>query len=84
MEWDPNQPERCSTTQMNLCRLGDLTRHGTLNIAGRKVDGPRLTRELYTDSLLPLSGPFSILGKSLVIYDDHGPKARGERLACAM
>lgn len=36
------------------------------------------------DQLLPLSGPHSILGKSFVVYDDFGPKARGERMACSM
>lgn len=39
---------------------------------------------LYTDQLSPLTGHNSIFGKSLVIYDDFGPKARGERLACSM
>lgn len=34
--------------------------------------------------MLALSGPNNILGKSLVIYDDNGPRARGERLACSM
>lgn len=84
IEWDSNHPERCSTNEITLCRLGDLTRHGMLNIAGRKRDGPHLTRKLLTDMSLPLSGPNSILGKSLVIYDDHGPVARGERLGCTM
>ncbi|XP_044594717.1 uncharacterized protein LOC123272119 isoform X2 [Cotesia glomerata] len=84
IEWDPKHPERCSMNEITLCRLGDLTRHGMLNIAGRKLDGPRITRKLFTDSSLPLSGSHSILGKSLVIYDDHGPVARGERFACTM
>lgn len=39
---------------------------------------------IYTDRMLPLSGHNSIFGKSVVIYDDFGPKARGERLACSM
>lgn len=84
VEWDPAHPERCAASQVTLCRVGDLTRHGTLSIAGRKRDGSRITRRLFTDILLPLSGPHSILGKSLVLYDDHGPVARGERLACSM
>ncbi|XP_015118809.1 uncharacterized protein LOC107042324 [Diachasma alloeum] len=84
IEWDPDHPERCSQEEVNLCRLGDLSRHGTLDIAGRKAEGPRISRKLFTDSSLPLSGPNSILGKSLVIYDDHGPVARGERLACTI
>ncbi|XP_043268911.1 uncharacterized protein Rsod isoform X2 [Venturia canescens] len=84
VEWDPAHPERCTAKQITLCRVGDLTRHGSLSIAGRKRDGSRITRRLFTDSSLPLSGPHSILGKSLVLYDDHGPVARGERLGCSI
>lgn len=84
IEWDLDHPERCGINEISLCRLGDLGRHGMLAIAGRKRDGPQISRKLFTDELLPLSGPHSILGKSLVIYDDHGPVARGERLACTM
>lgn len=84
VEWDPDHPEHCTNNEITLCRLGDLTRHGTLEIAGRKLYGSLLSRKLFTDTLLPLSGPNNILGKSLVIYDDHGPVARGERLACAI
>ena len=40
------------------------------------------TQRLWTDTNLPLSGPNSIIGHSLVIHDDNGPKARGDRLAC--
>ncbi|XP_047350470.1 uncharacterized protein LOC124949465 isoform X2 [Vespa velutina] len=83
IDWDPNHTKYCSTVEVSLCRLGDLTRHGKLEIAGKKVYGPLLTRKLFTDTMLPLSGRNSILGKSLVIYDDHGPIARGERLACS-
>lgn len=82
--WDPDHPEWCSGSKVTLCRLGDLSRHETLQIAGRKKFGPKLTRKLFTDPILPLTGSTSILGKSLVIYDDHGPVARGERLACSM
>ncbi|XP_008207466.1 uncharacterized protein LOC100124033 [Nasonia vitripennis] len=84
IEWDDKQPQFCSEHTVPFCRMGDFTRHGNLNIAGRKKDGLRLTRKLFTDTLLTLSGPTAIFGKSLVIYDDHGPKARGERLACSI
>ncbi|XP_043461697.1 uncharacterized protein LOC122498151 [Leptopilina heterotoma] len=79
-----NQPSQCSANEITLCRLGDLTRLGSLEIAGRKSVATKLTRKLFTDSAIHLSGPNSIIGKSLVIYDDHGPKARGERLACSI
>ncbi|KOB77457.1 Myosin regulatory light chain 2, partial [Operophtera brumata] len=40
-----------------------------------------------SETLLPavaLSGKHSIMRKTLLIYDDHGPVARGERMACSM
>ncbi|XP_071566892.1 uncharacterized protein Rsod isoform X1 [Temnothorax nylanderi] len=74
----------CFAAEASLCRLGDLTRHGTLEIAGRKVNASKLTRKLFTDTMLSLSGPHALFGKSLVIYDDHGPVARGDRLACSI
>lgn len=74
----------CSKEYASSCRLGDLTnRIGTLTIAGSKKER-FVTRAIYTDTALPLSGHNSIFGKSLVIYDDFGPKARGERLACSV
>ncbi|XP_024941705.1 uncharacterized protein LOC107268693 isoform X2 [Cephus cinctus] len=84
VDWNPDHPEWCSSNEITVCRLGDLSRHGTLEIAGRKLFGPQITRKLFTDSLLPLVGSINILGKSLVLYDDHGPVARGERLACSI
>ncbi|XP_076297419.1 DNA-directed RNA polymerase II subunit RPB2 isoform X3 [Lasioglossum baleicum] len=84
VEWDSTHPEYCSLDEITLCRVGDLTRHGTIDIAGKKHYAPILTRKLFTDTLLSLSGPNSIVGKSLVIYDDNGPRARGERLACSI
>ncbi|KAL1494603.1 hypothetical protein ABEB36_010175 [Hypothenemus hampei] len=76
--------EQCNLESIGLCRVGDLSkRQGTLDISGKIADSDRVSRKMWTDVLLPLSGPHSILGKSFVIYDDHGPKARGERLACS-
>lgn len=70
---------------IGLCRLGDLsTRQGTIEIAGRIADSHKVSRKLITDTMLPLTGHNGILGKSFVLYDDHGPVARGERLACSM
>ncbi|XP_055314851.1 uncharacterized protein LOC129575370 isoform X3 [Sitodiplosis mosellana] len=83
--FDPDNPSRtCSNEHPASCRLGDLNhRIGSLTIAGSKKDRT-LTRSVFTDAGLPLSGYYSIFGKSLVIYDDFGPKARGERLACSI
>ncbi|XP_076266542.1 superoxide dismutase family protein Rsod [Rhynchophorus ferrugineus] len=76
--------EQCNLDSIGLCRVGDLSkRQGTLDISGKIADSDRISRKLWTDPLLPLTGPHSILGKSFVLYDDHGPKARGERLACS-
>ncbi|CAH2059735.1 unnamed protein product, partial [Iphiclides podalirius] len=85
LDIDTRHPDQYCRPGLSLCRVGDLTtRHGTLAVAGKKRDSARLTRKLFTDINLPLVGRQSILRRSLVIYDDHGPVARGERMACSM
>lgn len=54
-----------------------------LTIVARKIRAIELSREFFIHPNLPLSGIHSIVGKSLVIYDENGPKARGNRLACS-
>ncbi|GAB0087396.1 uncharacterized protein DMENIID0001_016930 [Sergentomyia squamirostris] len=74
----------CTNRPGSVCRLGDMwNRLGTLDIAGSLAEAQTFSRKLFIDRNLPLSGVNNIMGKSLVIYDDFGPKARGERLACA-
>jgi hypothetical protein len=64
------------------CEVGDLVNKvGLLNVAGRKQD-LKNTVKYFTDSNLPLSGLHSIIGKSLVLFDDHAPQHRGDRMAC--
>ncbi|CAG9822020.1 unnamed protein product, partial [Phaedon cochleariae] len=76
---------KCNMGSIGLCRLGDISkRQGTLDISGKIADSDKISRKLWTDPLLPLTGHNSVLGKSLVLYDDHGPEARGERLACSI
>lgn len=84
VSFNPENPSRtCSKEYPASCRMGDLNhRIGSLTIAGSRKDRV-LARSIFTDTALPLSGYSSIFGKSLVIYDDFGPKARGERLACS-
>ncbi|KAL9892126.1 superoxide dismutase family protein Rsod isoform 1-T1 [Glossina fuscipes fuscipes] len=75
----------CKPQLTAMCQVGALdTRIGLLTIAGSKRNAQQLSRRMFTDSNLPLSGRHNVLGKSLVIFDDFGPKARGERLACSM
>ncbi|XP_061393687.1 uncharacterized protein LOC133329207 [Musca vetustissima] len=75
----------CSARLPGMCQVGALdTRIGTLNIAGSKQNAQQISRRMFTDTNLPLSGRHNILGKSLVLYDDFGPQARGERLACSI
>ncbi|CAG9829590.1 unnamed protein product [Diabrotica balteata] len=77
-------PDRCNMNAIGICRLGDIsTRQGTIDISGKIADSDKISRKLWTDPMIPLTGFHSVLGKSLVLYDDHGPKARGERLACS-
>ncbi|XP_002020566.2 uncharacterized protein LOC6594740 [Drosophila persimilis] len=74
----------CKPQLPAMCRMGALdVRLGRLTIAGRRRAAQKLSRRMFVDGNLPLSGRHSILGKSLVIYEDNGPKARGERLACS-
>ncbi|KAL3268164.1 hypothetical protein HHI36_007291 [Cryptolaemus montrouzieri] len=76
--------ETCNLANVGICRLGDLSsRLGPMDIAGRIRDADQISRKMWTDPSLPLTGSYSIMGKSLVLYDDFGPKARGERLACS-
>ncbi|KAI8423349.1 hypothetical protein MSG28_014359 [Choristoneura fumiferana] len=86
-EWDPRALRQSDAycARPPLCRLGDLaTRHGTLAVAGRKRDAARLTRRQFTDTVLALTGRRSALRRSLLILDDHGPVARGDRMACSI
>ncbi len=66
------------------CQLGDLANKlGTIEVSGRKMDILK-TMRYFTDSNLPLSGPTSIIGHSLVLLDDHAPEHRGDRMACTL
>lgn len=78
-----NDQRICDLENVYKCRLGDLTnRLGTITIAGSKQER-NVSRVIFTAGNLPLSGHNKVFGKSLVIYDDFGPVARGERLACS-
>lgn len=75
---------RCRDAVPLMCRLGDtFNRLGKLAIAGSRHEVGTISRKVFIDSNLPLSGRLNIIGKSVTIYDDSGPKARGERLACS-
>lgn len=79
------KPTDCKDSQSEMCRLGDLgSRLGLLTVAGSKFNASRLSRKMFIDGNVPLMGRGSVIGKSLVIFHDHGPEARGERLACSM
>ncbi|XP_070142466.1 LOW QUALITY PROTEIN: uncharacterized protein Rsod, partial [Drosophila kikkawai] len=74
----------CQANLPAMCRMGAMdARLGTLTIAGGRRVAQKISRRMFVDGNLPLSGRHSILGKSLVLYEDNGPKARGERLACS-
>lgn len=73
----------CSKS-LKYCSVGDLSsRLNTLSIAGKKLNSIRISRHMFVDEHVSLFGINSIIGKSLVIYDDYGPQARGDRLACS-
>lgn len=73
----------CSRS-LKYCSVGDLSsRMNSLSIAGNKLNSISVSRQMFVDEYMSLFGINSIFGKSLVIYDDHGPQARGDRLACS-
>lgn len=64
------------------CEVGDLEhKHSSLAVAGRRVD-IATTRRFFSDGNLPLTGPASIIGHSVVVHDDKAPEHRGNRMAC--
>ena len=68
----------CNPSNQFRCELGDLVgKHGQLNI--RTVTSGS-QKYFFTDMQLPLSGPQSVIGKSVVIHDAN---SGGGRLACA-
>ncbi|XP_050528218.1 uncharacterized protein LOC126898318 [Daktulosphaira vitifoliae] len=77
-----NMTSQCSKF-LKYCSVGDISsRLDNLAIAGNKKLSS-IGRQMFVDEYLSLFGLHSIIGKSLVIYDDHGPRARGDRLACS-
>jgi len=72
--WNPTNvavPANCPTDP-SQCEIGDLSgKHG-------KLSGATVS-ETYTDAELPLSGPHSIVGRSVVIHD----AVDNSRWACA-
>ena len=68
----------CKPTNPLRCELGDLVgKHGQLNI--RTINNGS-QKYFFTDMQLPLSGPQSVVGKSIVIHDAN---SGGGRLSCA-
>lgn len=79
-----NNSDHCNGRNLLTCKIGDLgLKHGSLSIAGSKRNSFKISRKIFTDERLPLSGASSVIGKSFVIFDDHGPVLRGDRLACS-
>ena len=73
----------CSNEHNPLrCEVGDLVnKHQHLRVVGKKRDSKN-TMAFFTDVNLPLSGPNTIIGRSIVIHDNNAPEHRGNRMAC--
>ena len=64
------------------CEVGDIVnKHRTLKVSGKKRDAKN-TMAFFVDPNLPLSGPNTIIGRSIVIHDKNAPEHRGNRMAC--
>jgi Cu/Zn superoxide dismutase len=73
-----NYATQCNPSNPLRCEVGDVAnKHGKIDI-GTTSEGKQ--RYFFTDVDLPLSGPMSIIGKSVVI---HGANGGGERVSCA-
>ncbi|XP_014672242.1 PREDICTED: uncharacterized protein LOC106812783 [Priapulus caudatus] len=67
----------CSATSPLRCEVGDLVgKHGAIDVPPH---GQRI-KYLFTDPQLPLSGPQSVVSRSIVV---HAPQGGAARLACA-
>lgn len=79
---ETSKSSKCSADNPLRCAVGDLTsKSKRINISA--YTGSSANKLFYRDLLLPLSGSQSIVGRSLVIHDETGPLARGDRMACA-
>lgn len=75
---------KCSIDNPLRCPIGDLTSKSGKMLSISSYRGSRNVKLFYTDTILPLSGPASIIGRSLVIHDDNAPMIRGRRMACTV
>ena len=67
----------CNSQNQFRCELGDLVgKHIQLNV---RSESGKAQKYFFTDKQLPLSGPQSIIGKSVVIHDAN---SGGGRLSC--
>lgn len=73
---------KCSIDNPLRCPIGDLGSKSGKLLSVSSYHGSRQVKFFYTDTILPLSGPASIIGRSLVIHDDAAPMIRGRRMAC--
>lgn len=75
---DGDYSTACNPANQFRCELGDLVgKHGQLNI--RTSSGGK-QKYFFTDMQLPLSGPQSVIGRSIVIHDANSGSGR---LSCA-
>jgi len=83
IDLEPRAYSECSNEHLpHRCEVGDLYhKHESLRVSGRKRDSGHSVK-FFTDSNLPLSGPHTIIGRSITIHDDFAPQHRGNRMAC--
>ncbi|XP_068745220.1 uncharacterized protein [Montipora capricornis] len=80
--FDPenSQDENCNEEMHENCSIGNLaSKHGTITISLASTRRSS-TKAAFTDSNLPLTGPNSVIGKSIVLFPVNNP---GKPIACA-
>ena len=73
---NPDYARDCNAQNPNKCEVGDLAaKHGRITLP---TSGSY--KAFATDVFLPLSGPYNIIGRSVVV---HAASGMGNRIACA-
>ena len=67
---DHNDGNNCNQTRHENCSIGDLTsKHGNITVS-MATKRQSKTKAAFTDTNLPLSGAYSVIGKAIVLFSN--------------